>query len=251
MAGVNGYKDGVVGRLYKGLTGLVKSRNITVVQGEGRLTSANTVEVDGDRLHRIEAHVVLATGSYSRSLPGPRHRRRADHHQRARADPRPRAGVGRRARRRRDRRRVRQRLEVLRRRGHDRRGAAAPGARARTSRAPSCSSARSAAAASTSSSACGSPRRRSPTPASRSPSRTARPSTAELLLVAVGRGPVSADLGYEEAGLALDRGFVTVDAHCRTNLPERLRGRRPAARPAARARRLRRGHHGRRARSPG
>ena len=52
----------------------------------------------------------------------------------------------------------------------------------------------------------------------------------ELLLVAVGRGPVSAGLGYEEAGVAMDRGFVTVDAHCRTNLAERLRGRRPAAR---------------------
>ena len=32
---------------------------------------------------------------------------------------------------------------------------------------------------------------------------------AELLLVAVGRGPTSADLGYEEAGVNMDRGFVT------------------------------------------
>ena len=43
-------------------------------------------------------------------------------------DPRPRAGVGRRARRRRDRRRVRQRLALVRRGGHDRRGAPPPGA---------------------------------------------------------------------------------------------------------------------------
>ena len=42
---------------------------------------------------------------------------------------------------------------------------------------------------------------------------------AELLLVAVGRGPVSADLGYEEAGVAIDRGFVKVDAYCQTNVP--------------------------------
>src|SRR4029453_4683078 len=37
MAGVNTYKDGVVTRLYRGLQGLIKSRNITVVEGEGRL----------------------------------------------------------------------------------------------------------------------------------------------------------------------------------------------------------------------
>jgi dihydrolipoamide dehydrogenase len=42
---------------------------------------------------------------------------------------------------------------------------------------------------------------------------------ADLLLVAVGRGPVSADLGYEEAGVTTDRGFVTVDAFCRTSVP--------------------------------
>ena len=42
---------------------------------------------------------------------------------------------------------------------------------------------------------------------------------AELLLVAVGRGPVSAGLGYEEAGVAMDRGFVLADSYCRTNVP--------------------------------
>jgi len=42
---------------------------------------------------------------------------------------------------------------------------------------------------------------------------------ADLLLVAVGRGPVSAGLGYEEAGVATDRGFVTVDGYCQTNVP--------------------------------
>src|ERR1044071_3211028 len=47
MPGVNAYKDGVVTRLFKGLTGLIKGRGITVVEGEGRLVSPDTVEVDG------------------------------------------------------------------------------------------------------------------------------------------------------------------------------------------------------------
>jgi len=43
--------------------------------------------------------------------------------------------------------------------------------------------------------------------------------TAELLLVATGRGPVTSGLGAEEAGLKLERGYVRVDDHYRTNLP--------------------------------
>ena len=43
---------------------------------------------------------------------------------------------------------------------------------------------------------------------------------AELLLVAVGRGPVSEGLGYDEVGVAMERGFVLVDEHCLTNLPK-------------------------------
>ena len=35
MAGVNAYKDGVVARLFKGLTGLIKARGITVIEGDG------------------------------------------------------------------------------------------------------------------------------------------------------------------------------------------------------------------------
>ena len=68
MGGVNKYKDGVVSRLFKGLTGLVKGRGITVVEGEGRLVGERTVEVDGTRY--VGRAVVLASGSYSRSLPG-------------------------------------------------------------------------------------------------------------------------------------------------------------------------------------
>ena len=43
--------------------------------------------------------------------------------------------------------------------------------------------------------------------------------TAEILLVAVGRGPVSANLGYEAQGITMDRGYVLVDEKCRTNIP--------------------------------
>ena len=68
MPGVNAYKDKVVNRLYRGLTGLVASRHIDTIEGEGRLVSPTQVQV-GDTL--IEgAHVVLASGSQARSLPG-------------------------------------------------------------------------------------------------------------------------------------------------------------------------------------
>jgi dihydrolipoamide dehydrogenase len=68
MDGVNSYKDGVVSRLYKGLQGLIKSKKITYVEGEGRLASPTSVEVAGQTYEG--RHILLATGSYARSLPG-------------------------------------------------------------------------------------------------------------------------------------------------------------------------------------
>ena len=68
MSGVHAYKDGVVGRLYKGLQGLVSSRSIEFIQGTGRLGGPDTVDVDGRRI--TGRNVVLATGSYAKSLPG-------------------------------------------------------------------------------------------------------------------------------------------------------------------------------------
>ena len=68
MPGVNAYKDGVVSRLYKGLQGLAKAHKVELVEGTGRLVDATTVEVDGRRV--TGRHVVLATGSYPRTLPG-------------------------------------------------------------------------------------------------------------------------------------------------------------------------------------
>ena len=68
MPKVNEYRDGVVARLYKGLQGLVKSRNVTFVEGEGKLVAPNTVEVNGVKY--TGKNVVLATGSYAKSIPG-------------------------------------------------------------------------------------------------------------------------------------------------------------------------------------
>ncbi|WP_296631315.1 dihydrolipoyl dehydrogenase [Rhodoluna sp.] len=68
MPAVNQYRDSIVDRLFKGLTGLVGSKNITVVQGEGRLAGPKTVQVGGDYYNG--QNLVLASGSYSRSLPG-------------------------------------------------------------------------------------------------------------------------------------------------------------------------------------
>ena len=69
LDGVYKYRDGVIGRLYKGLQGLVKSRNVEFVEGVGTLTSPTTVSVNGTTYTATKG-VVLATGSYSRSLPG-------------------------------------------------------------------------------------------------------------------------------------------------------------------------------------
>jgi dihydrolipoamide dehydrogenase len=68
MAGVHKYKDGVVSKNWKGLQGLIKSRGIEIVEGSGRLTGPKTVTVGDDTY--TGANVVLATGSYSRTLPG-------------------------------------------------------------------------------------------------------------------------------------------------------------------------------------
>ena len=68
MPAFNTYKDGVVGKLFKGLQGLVKSRGITFVEGHGKMVAKNTVEVNGEKY--VGKNVVLATGSYARTLPG-------------------------------------------------------------------------------------------------------------------------------------------------------------------------------------
>ena len=216
MAGVNAYKDKVVTRLWKGLQGLISFRHIDVIEGDGQLVSPTQVKV-GDRL--IEgAHVVLATGSEARSLPGLAidGQRVISSDQALTLDRVPSSAVilgggvigvefasiwrsfG---------------AEVtivemlphllpleeessskLLERAFRRRGIGQKlGVRFEGVKETESGMTVTLEGGVT--------------------------LDADLLLVAVGRGPVSAGLGYEEAGVATDRGFVTVDGYCQTNVP--------------------------------
>jgi dihydrolipoamide dehydrogenase len=62
------FKEKVVDKLVSGLTSLVKARKIEVVRGTARLAGQGSVEVDGRTLQA--PHVVLATGSQPKLLPG-------------------------------------------------------------------------------------------------------------------------------------------------------------------------------------
>jgi dihydrolipoamide dehydrogenase len=68
IAAVTAYRQEVVSSKYKGLQGLIKARKITTIEGTGTLVSPTTVKVGDDLI--TGKNVVLATGSYSRSLPG-------------------------------------------------------------------------------------------------------------------------------------------------------------------------------------
>jgi len=68
IAVVTSYREEVVSSKYKGLQGLIKARGITVIAGEGRLVSPTTVQVGADTV--TAKNIVLATGSFSRTLPG-------------------------------------------------------------------------------------------------------------------------------------------------------------------------------------
>ena len=216
MPAVNAYKDGVVSRLYKGLQGLVKSRNITFVEGHGRLVSPNTVEVNGEKY--VGKNVVLATGSYARTLPGLEidgkrvvtsdHALTLDY--------------------------VPAKVIVL---GGGVIGCefasvwksfgadvtiieALPHLVALEDESSSKLLERAFRKRGIKfelgdrfKSAAVSPDSVTVT------LENGKEFNADLLLVAVGRGPVSTNLGYEEQGIAMDRGYITVDAKCRTNVP--------------------------------
>jgi dihydrolipoamide dehydrogenase len=68
MSAVKAYKDGIVAGKFKGLSGLIKMRGITVIEGEGKLTGKDTIEVNGTTY--TGKNIILATGSYSKTLPG-------------------------------------------------------------------------------------------------------------------------------------------------------------------------------------
>ena len=68
MPVVNKYRDSIIERLYKGLSGLVASKQVTLVSGMGKMVGAKTIQVGEDTY--TGTNLILASGSYSRSLPG-------------------------------------------------------------------------------------------------------------------------------------------------------------------------------------
>ena len=215
MPKVNEYRDGVVNRLYKGLQGLVKSRNVTFVEGAGRLVAPDTVEVNGERY--TGAHVVLATCSYARSLPGLEIGGRImTSDQALYLDYVPRSvivlggGV----------------IGVEFARGWKSFGADVTIVEALPHLVPNEDEAASKALERAF-------RKRGIdySLGVRFASATQDDSgvqvtledgkvlSADLLLVAVGRGPNATGMGYEEAGIAMERGWVLVDDRLRTNVP--------------------------------
>ncbi|GAA5151726.1 dihydrolipoyl dehydrogenase [Microbacterium pseudoresistens] len=67
-AGARAFREGIVAKKYKGLQGLIAARKITVVEGEGVLQPDRSIRVGDDSWTGTD--VVLATGSYTRTLPG-------------------------------------------------------------------------------------------------------------------------------------------------------------------------------------
>ncbi|HEV7741953.1 MAG TPA: dihydrolipoyl dehydrogenase, partial [Pseudolysinimonas sp.] len=215
IAAVTAYREEIVASKYKGLQGLIKARGITTIEGEGRLTSPTTVQV-GD-ITVTGKNIILATGSYSRSLPGLDIGGRVITSEQALALPF-----------------VPQRVAVL--------GGGVIGVEF-------SSVWRSWGAEVTIIEALPHLVPNEDESISKSFERAFRKRgiefklgvrfqsvtqndngvivtlengetvEADLLLVAVGRGPSTANLGYEEAGVNMDRGFVLTDERLRTNIP--------------------------------
>jgi len=67
------YKDGVVGKLTGGLSGMAGQRKVEVVQGVATFSGPHEVQVkgDGNTLRTVSfAHAIIAVGSQSMQLPG-------------------------------------------------------------------------------------------------------------------------------------------------------------------------------------
>jgi dihydrolipoamide dehydrogenase len=66
MPQVNKYRDSIVDKLYKGLTGLVSmQKSITFVEGEGRMTGPKTITVGADNY--TGKNLIFATGSVTKT----------------------------------------------------------------------------------------------------------------------------------------------------------------------------------------
>ena len=216
MSGVNSYKDGVINKLHKGLQGLVKSRNITYIEGHGKLVSKDSVEVNGTKY--TGKNIVLATGSYAKTLPGldVDGKRVITSDQAMKMEYVPKSVI------------------VL--------GGGVIGCEfasvwksfgAEVTIIEGLPHLVALEDESSSKQLERAYRKRGINfelgVRFKSHAVTAdgvnvtledgKTFSAEVLLVAVGRGPVSANLGYEEQGIAMDRGYILVDNKCRTNVP--------------------------------
>jgi len=216
MDGVNGYKDKVVERLWKGLQGTLAARKVEVIYGDGRLISPTAVQV-GDTVYE-GAHVVLATGSEARSLPGLEIDgvRVINSDQALTLDRVPAsvvilgggvigvefASVW---------RSFGAEVTIVEMLPH-----LLPPEEESSSKLLERAFRRRGIAYELGVRFEGVKDTGNGLTVSLEGGKTL---DAELLLVAVGRGPVSAGLGYQEAGVAMERGFVTVDPYCQTSVP--------------------------------
>lgn len=66
MPGVKAYKDGIIAGKFKGLQGLLKMRGVTVIDGYGKLTAPDTITVDGTEY--TGKNIILASGSTSKTM---------------------------------------------------------------------------------------------------------------------------------------------------------------------------------------
>jgi len=211
---VNQYKAGVIDRLYKGLAGLVAARKVELVTGWGRLVAPDTVMVAGRQL--VGRSVVLATGSYARSLPGLDIGGRVmTSDQALTLDWIPKSAI------------VLgggvigcEFASVWRSFGADVTIIEAlphlvPNEDEAVCKAFERAFRKRGIAFSTGVRFAGVEQNDSSVHVWLEDSRAF---DADLLLVAVGRGPATADLGYEEQGVAMDRGFVLTDERLRTNV---------------------------------
>src|SRR5262249_7129127 len=72
LDGVRRFKDGVVGKLTKGLSSLAKARKVTVVEGKAQFATAHTIEVQTKEGKKVVSfdHCIIAAGSQSAKIPG-------------------------------------------------------------------------------------------------------------------------------------------------------------------------------------